>query len=70
MTQGVFEQDGGCAPLDLISQTCKKNDALLMIDDCLGVGVVGERGRGSAEKFGIHHELVLINSSFGTGKIC
>lgn len=68
VTQGVFEQDGGCAPLDEIARICEEQEALLVIDDCLGVGVMGDAGQGTAKHFGIEKQVVLINGSFGKGK--
>lgn len=50
-TDGVFSMDGDLAPLDAISDACRRSDAWLMVDDAHGLGVVGEGGRGSAALF-------------------
>ena len=58
MTDAVFSMDGDLAPLDKLADVAQKADALLMIDDAHGFGVLGEQGRGSAELFGLGVEQV------------
>lgn len=54
ITDTVFSMDGDIAPLKDLAWLCKKYDALLMIDDAHGTGVLGKTGRGGLEHFGIH----------------
>jgi 8-amino-7-oxononanoate synthase len=53
MTDGVFSMDGDLAPLDRLAEVCERHGAWLMVDDAHGLGVVGPRGRGTLEHFGI-----------------
>ena len=53
MTDGVFSMDGDIAPLDKISELCKKYDALSMIDEAHSTGIVGKTGHGTLEHFGL-----------------
>jgi len=53
ITDTVFSMDGDIAPLGDIVSLCEKYDALLMIDDAHGTGVLGEKGRGGLEHFGV-----------------
>lgn len=53
VTDGVFSMDGNLAPLPELSQTAKQNDAWLMVDDAHGFGVLGEKGGGCVEHFGL-----------------
>ena len=51
VSDGVFSMDGDFAPLDSMAELCEKNNAILMIDDAHGLGVVGEKGKGIKEHF-------------------
>lgn len=64
VVDGVFSMEGDIAKLPEISRLCKKYDALLMVDDAHGVGVLGESGRGTCNHFGLTDETDLIMSTF------
>jgi glycine C-acetyltransferase len=53
VTDGVFSMDGDLAPLSQIVQLAKKYDALTMVDDAHGEGVMGKGGRGIVDHFGL-----------------
>ncbi len=46
---GVFSMDGDEAPIPALSAVCDRRDALLLVDDAHGFGVLGARGAGSLE---------------------
>lgn len=50
---GVYSMDGDLAPLPDLMKLAKQYDALLLLDDAHGTGVLGERGGGTAEFFGL-----------------
>lgn len=52
-TDGVFSMDGDIAPLPAMSVLCKEHNALLMVDDAHGFGVLGKTGAGSCEHFSL-----------------
>ncbi len=56
VSDGVFSMYGDIAPLDRLANLSQKNDATLMIDDAHGIGVLGEKGRGSLELFGLSQD--------------
>lgn len=53
VTDSVFSMDGDVAPLDKISELCKKYNAMSMIDEAHATGIQGEHGHGTLERFGL-----------------
>lgn len=53
ITDGVFSMDGDLAPLPEIVRLAKKYEALTMVDDAHGEGVLGKGGRGIVDHFGL-----------------
>src|SRR5699024_7930294 len=51
VTDGVFSMDGDLAPLEMINFLKEKHEALLIVDDAHGTGVIGEKGRGTVDYF-------------------
>lgn len=56
ITDGVFSMDGDIAPLPAIVKLAKKYQALTMVDDAHGEGVLGD-GRGIVEHFNLHGQV-------------
>ena len=48
---GVYSQDGDLSLLPEIISLCKTHEAMLMLDDAHGIGVMGANGKGTAEHF-------------------
>src|SRR4030043_1153132 len=59
ITDTVFSMDGDIAPLAGIYEICKKNNAILYIDDAHGTGGLGN-GRGALSYFNIKPEPWII----------
>ena len=57
ITDGVFSMDGDIAPLKEIFAIAEKHDAITIVDDAHGEGVMGEAGRGIADHFGLHGKI-------------
>ncbi|HKX98998.1 MAG TPA: 8-amino-7-oxononanoate synthase [Steroidobacteraceae bacterium] len=53
MTDGVFSMDGDVAPVPALAAACRRHGALLAVDDAHGIGVLGGRGGGTVEHFGL-----------------
>lgn len=58
ITEGVFSMDGDRAPLAEIAAV--KRNALLMVDDAHGIGVVGEGGRGSCAAANVKPDILVV----------
>jgi glycine C-acetyltransferase len=64
-TDGVFSMDGYFAPLDEICDLAERHDALVMVDDSHAVGFIGERGRGTPERFGVTDRVDVVTGTLG-----
>lgn len=64
-TDGVFSMEGDLAPLPEICEVAQEHDALVMVDDSHGVGVLGETGKGTAEHFGLTGVIDIQTGTFG-----
>ena len=69
VSDGVFSMDGDVAPLDKIYEVVQNYDAILMVDDAHGEGVLGRGGRGIVDHFGLHGkvdvEVGTLSKAFG-----
>ncbi len=62
LTDGVFAMHGRLAAVgDLLRHL--PEDGTMVVDDCHGVGVLGEKGRGTLEAFGIDDPRVVVTGS-------
>ena len=68
VTDGVFSMDGTIAPLDQIILIAKRYDAYVIVDDAHATGVLGEKGRGTSEYFGVYPDVVIgtLSKAIGT----
>lgn len=70
VTDGVFSMDGDIAPLPEIVELAEKYDALVMVDDAHGEGVLGTHGRGIVDHFELHGrvdvEIGTFSKAIGT----
>ena len=59
VTDGVFSMDGNIAPLPDIYNLAAEYEAMLLVDDAHGFGVLGEDGRGTVAHFGLENRGII-----------
>ena len=62
---GVFSMDGDLAPIGALLQLAERYDALLMVDDAHGFGVLGKHGYGILEDSGLCSERLIYVGTLG-----
>ena len=59
VTDGVFSMDGDIAPLPDICDLAAEHDAIVLVDDAHGFGVLGKDGGGTVAHFGLEGEEII-----------
>lgn len=54
ISDGVFSMDGDIANLPALCDLAEKYNCIMMVDDAHASGVLGSRGRGTIDHFGVH----------------
>ncbi len=62
--EGVYSMDGDLAPLPELVAVCREFDAMLLVDDAHGTGVMGANGGGTAEHFGVKDAIAISMGTF------
>ena len=65
VTDGVFSMEGELADVPGLLEVCEKDGALLVVDDSHATGVLGARGRGTAEEQGVHGRVPVTTGTLG-----
>lgn len=61
---GIFSMEGDIAKLPRIVELAKQYGASIMVDDAHSLGVIGEKGAGTANHFGLDSDVDLIMGTF------
>jgi 8-amino-7-oxononanoate synthase len=64
VVDGVFSMEGDVAPLPRIVELVKAHGARLMVDEAHAAGVLGPRGAGASELFGVEADVDLRMGTF------
>ena len=65
VTDGVFSMDGDLAPVKELLKLAEQYDALLLVDDAHGFGVLGKQGHGSLEQEKIYSDRLIYIGTLG-----
>jgi glycine C-acetyltransferase len=64
-TDGVFSMDGIIANLPAVCDLANEYNAMTMVDDSHAVGVLGARGRGTPEHWGVQDRIDIVTGTLG-----
>jgi 7-keto-8-aminopelargonate synthetase-like enzyme len=65
VTESVFSTEGSIAPFDEINAICQKYNAIPVVDDSHGIGVLGRNGKGVLSEFNISDYKGIYTASIG-----
>jgi 8-amino-7-oxononanoate synthase len=65
VVDGVFSMDGDLAPIEALVQIAEQYDALLLVDDAHGFGVLGESGHGILEYLNVSSGRIIYIGTLG-----
>jgi 8-amino-7-oxononanoate synthase len=64
ITDGVFSMEGDIVDLPAVMVLAREYGARVLVDDAHSVGVLGERGGGTAQHFGMEGEVDVVMATF------
>ena len=65
VVDSVFSMDGDLFPLDDLVEVARESGAWTYVDDAHATGVLGDRGTGSVEHFGVEGEIDVVMGTLG-----
>jgi 8-amino-7-oxononanoate synthase len=65
VVDSVFSMDGDLFPLDDLVEVAQENGAWTYVDDAHATGVLGEKGTGSVEHFGVEGKIDVVMGTLG-----
>lgn len=65
VVESVYSMDGDQAPLAEMVAICQQHDALLIVDEAHGTGVIGQRGEGLVGALGLENQVWARVHTFG-----
>lgn len=64
VVDGIFSMEGDICNLPEITRLANQYEAMVMVDDAHAIGVIGDRGRGTASHFGLTGDVDMIMGTF------
>lgn len=64
LIEGVYGMTGDLADVPAVTALARKYHARIYLDDAHGVGVIGEKGRGTADHLGVQDEIDIYFGTF------
>lgn len=63
-SDGIFSMDGDIVNLPELVKAAQRHSARILVDDAHAIGVLGQRGAGTAEHFGLEDDVDLVMGTF------
>ena len=63
--ESVYSMDGDVSPVEEIAKLCESHNALLIVDEAHGIGVLGENGGGMIEKMNVGEKVFAQIMTYG-----
>jgi 8-amino-7-oxononanoate synthase len=71
VTDALFSMDGDIAPLPRLLELARSHDAVLIVDDAHGTGVLGPKGRGTVAHFSLEdNDRLILMGTLGKALGC
>ncbi len=70
VTESVFSMDGDCCPLEELVQMAASTGAHLIIDEAHATGIIGKRGEGLVQYYGMQSKVFARIHTFGKALGC
>jgi len=65
VTDGVFSMEGDTAPLNKIVELAQRYSAIVVVDESHALGVLGARGKGTVEQYGVEGQIDVQTGTMG-----
>ena len=65
VTEGIFSMDGDASPIKKIIELKEQHQALLLLDEAHSFGIIGENGKGIANKESLINGVDFLMTTFG-----
>ncbi len=65
IVESIYSMDGDAAPLIEMAELCKKNNALLIVDEAHATGLYGDKGNGLVCQYRLENEVYACIHTFG-----
>jgi 8-amino-7-oxononanoate synthase len=67
VVESIYSMDGDVCPLREITEICKKQDAMLIVDEAHSMAVIGKEGEGLTQSLGLEQEVLARIMTYGKG---